>query len=120
MPISQINSGFASLPALSPQSREARVRQPTPELSEQFAERESRSTALESNSVDFIQPTDEIERILAASNTAETILRPGDNFDGLPSSAREALQSYLTNQQAGLNALSNDGSELIVGVDTFV
>lgn len=119
MPISQINSGFASLPALSTQNRDVRLRQSSPDISEQLTERESQSTS-NNNSVEIIQPTDEIERILSASNTAESVLRPSETFDNLPTSAREALQSYLANQQAALSASSSDGSELIVGVDTFV
>ena len=111
MPISQINSGLITQPGFATQNREVRARQQSPADSEQLIERDTNPGSRDS-AVEIIQATDDIERILSASQTAESVFRNSDLFTRLPTSAREALDSYLTTQQASLNNQRGDGSDV--------
>lgn len=68
---------------------------------------------------DIVQTRAPIQSNHTKTRAAESVFRPIPSFDELPANLRNALQSYLTVEQT-VEPASDGGSELLVGVDTFV
>lgn len=112
MPINNIGNSVTSLPVAS---RDNRLRLQSLDIEEQNSNGQNNRRA----QADLVQASDDVQRVTRSSATAEPAFRPVPSFDELPTNLRDALQSYLATAQV-TEPVSNDGSELLVGVDTFV
>lgn len=112
MPINSLgNNSFNTLPAIA---RDNRLRSPSVDIDDRSDRQPNRG-----NQPELILPTDDVQRVTRAESSSEPRFRPIPAFDELPGNLREALQSYISTAQA-TEPVANDGSELLVGVDTFV
>ena len=116
MSISHLGNSFNSLPL---PSGESRLRTQSSQFSPQVDEQRTQQQKNRQPQAEIIQAGGDIQRLNTQTTASESIFRPIPAFDDLPTSLRNALQAYLTTEQA-VETVSNSGSELLVGIDTYV
>ena len=116
MSINHLGNSFNSLPL---SSGDARLRTQSSQLSPQVNQQQPQQQNSRRPQADIVQAGEGIQRLNAQVTISESIFRPIPSFDDLPTSLRNALQTYLRTEQA-IEPVSNSGSELLVGIDTYV
>jgi hypothetical protein len=111
LPINTIANNLGNLPVLA---RDNRLRLQSPEIEERSADRQPNRR----DQAEIIQPSDDVQRVVRSASTGEPVFRPIPSFDDLPNNLRDALQTYIATAQS-TEPVATDGSELLVGVDTF-
>jgi hypothetical protein len=113
--ISHLGNSFNSLPL---PSGEARLRTQSSQFSPQVNEQQTQQQNSRRPQADIVQTNEGIQRLSTQAKISESIFRPIPSFDELPTSLRNALQTYLTTEQS-IEAVANGGSELLVGIDIY-
>jgi hypothetical protein len=114
--ISHLGNSFNSLPL---SSGDARLRTQSSQLSPQVNQQQTQQQNSRRPQADIVQTNEGTQRLSTQAKISESIFRPIPSFDDLPTSLRNALQTYLTTEQS-IKPVSNSGSELLVGIDTYV
>ena len=116
MSISHLGNSFNSLPL---SSGDARLRTQSLQPSSQVDEQRAQQQKSRQPQAEIIQANSDVQRLYTQTTASESIFRPIPSFDDLPTSLRNALQSYLTTEQA-VEVATNGGSELLVSIDTYI
>lgn len=119
MSISHLGNSFNSFNSLPLSSGDARLRTQSSEPSSQVNELRIQQQHSRRPPSDIVQAKADIQRFNAQAAKSESIFSPIPSFDDLPTSLRNALQTYLTTEQA-IEPVSSGGSELLVGIDTYI
>ena len=116
MSISHLGNSFNSLPL---SSGDARLRTQSSQISPQVNQQQTQQQNSRRPQADIVLASEGVQRLNAQATISESTFRPIPSFDDLPTSMRNALQTYLRAEQA-IEPVSNSGSELLVGIDTYV
>jgi len=114
--ISHLGNSVNSLPL---SSGDTRLRTQSSQLAPQVGEQRTQQQKSRHPQAEIIQAGGDIKRLNTQTTASESIFRPIPSFDDLPTSLRNALQTYLTTEQA-VETVSSSGSELLVGIDTYI